>query len=1007
MSEWRVVVNDEETLTQDDGLYDVLVVDTFNPFGSFGEAMLDDTGGELFDKFTRGTKVELVYEAERTDGFESAFVGYVVQTPEGEANGADQLKVKAFTFDQFLRGGQVSADLSGSLISDALETVITEDVPAVEFVASQIDVVDDKELTESYQGDNIEEFLLSVRTKSGNELPEVLPDLTFQFAPAEPTRTERDIGNSDWVTHNITEDGAETRNQVTVSYDNGNRAIQVDNAADQLDISRNLGAPGPGVQGKTITRPKITNVNDAIAAGEQFLRGRAASLTGSVTVTELNDAQPGQVVNINVEPRGIDGDFRIAENRTRWLSETNELVVVAKKGADDDILLEQSRTLDRVSNRDADPSVQPDITTDTKPRSSVEVTAEVTGATTERTVAAGDTLTVSDTDPQTFEFVTVHGTLSIEQTGQSGTDDIVTVSPSSTVNADVARFVNTGRNRLRDAILAGTTLTAFEIGFSPSDDRPIRSDENISGPLRTAEVVNFDLTNDVTVDAGDTLTVPAGEVRPTSRVVVSGTLTVNGELQVLDKPATSFDADLQDAVETRTVGLIESATDNLIALARLEEPLPFVNTAQLAISFGPDAEPTTTFTRQGLEFLSQVLANVPTSFPATYAYGSDDTLPALTDTALGDEVIDTNFDETIVQEADSDAEWQSILNLQSTDPTTVSGGKLQNLQTSFFFEAEDAFFLGGEISDNDASAGAAESVFSSVHDSSTNFSLDYTLPDGNAGLAIRVATPNGEGPEIDFLIDGNIVQRFARDFQIGGGGFSWITRTASIGDLSPGSHSVEIDTVQSSTNGENALIDAVVVFDGRFTPTFDNQVDGDGFLDSPTPFPEQTVIDTQASINVDAGFDRARLRTTWDDTGNQQFIGVSADGNSFVTEDNTQVTTQNIGNTQQAFARFGISNYSPNGARQQSPRLGYESQKVDTTTLAAIGDNLRAEDIGALRLQALIQGTDAVGETFAEAGLKAADGTLLTRSLVPEFAKQQGQKVFSSEILSWQNEDSA
>jgi len=363
MSEWRVVVNDEETLTQDDGLYDVLVVDTFNPFGSFAEAMFDDLEGTLFDKFTRGTKVELLYEAERTDGFESAFVGYVVQTPEGEANGADQLKVKAFTFDQFLRGGQVSTDLTGSLISDALETVITEDVPAVEFLSSQIEVVDDKELTESYQGDNIEEFLLSVRTKSGNELPEVLPDLTFRFAPAEPTRTERDIGNNDWVTHSITEDGAETRNQVTVNYDNGNSAIQVDNAADQLDISRNLGAPGPGVQGKTITRPKITNVNDAIAVGEQFLRGRASSLTGSVTVTDLNDAQPGQVVNINVEPRGIDGDFQIAENRTRWLSETNELVVVSKKGADDDILLEQSRTLERVSSRDADPNVLPDVTT--------------------------------------------------------------------------------------------------------------------------------------------------------------------------------------------------------------------------------------------------------------------------------------------------------------------------------------------------------------------------------------------------------------------------------------------------------------------------------------------------------------------------------------------------------------------------------------------------------------------------------------------------------------------
>jgi hypothetical protein len=654
----------------------------------------------------------------------------------------------------------------------------------------------------------------------------------------------------------------------------------------------------------------------------------------------------------------------------------------------------------------------------------VQVTAEVTGATTQTTVDAGDTLTVTDTDTQTFGFVTVHGTLSIEQTGQAGTDDILTVSASSTVNADVARFVNTGRNRLRDAILAGTTLTAFEIGFSPSTDRPIRSDDSVSGPLRTAEVVNFDLTTDITIDAGDTLTVAAGEVRPSSRAVVSGTLTVNGELQVLDKPATSFDADLQDAVETRTVGLIESATDELIALARLEQTLPFVNDAQIAISFGPDAEPTTTFTRQGLEFLSKVLADVPTSFPTSYAYGSDDTLPALTDTALGNEVIDTNFDETVVQDADSDAEWQSIVNLQNTDPQTVQNGKLQNRQSAFLIEGETSFITGsrGSPAYSDGSATFYGGDFAAVgQEANYDFTTDYRIENPEFYVRVeRFSSPNTAEddaitPGVVFEVDGTLIEEFPRGASFGPNVLSlrWFKKDRDQPadfELPAGNHTISF-RITETTGGQDLgehVIDMVAIVDGDVGHTFDNQVHEDnGYLDAPQPFPPQTVTTTQASTSLDSGFDRARLRTTWNDTSGQQFIGISADGSNFIDTSNTQVVTENIGATNEAFARFGIGNYSPNGPRNQSPRLGYESQKVDLMTLAAIGDNLRAEDIGALRLQALIGGNDAVGETFAEAGLKAADGTLLTRSLVPAFEKQQGQNVFSSEILSWQNEDSA
>jgi hypothetical protein len=264
---------------------------------------------------------------------------------------------------------------------------------------------------------------------------------------------------------------------------------------------------------------------------------------------------------------------------------------------------------------------------------------------------------------------------------------------------------------------------------------------------------------------------------------------------------------------------------------------------------------------------------------------------------------------------------------------------------------------------------------------------------------------------IEWTIDGNVIGD--NEFSIAKSDALW-RRAEQDGNpsLSAGSHFLRCDGVFRFNDpgaDEGGFIDigAVAVYDNRFDYNFDNQPDANLLIDGPELYPDLTVSTTTESNVLPTTFTRGRLRSVWNDTSNDQFIGISGDGSNFITQSNTQVITEDLGEVNSAFGRFGVSRYSPDGPRNVSPRFGYESQTVDSSILAAIGDNLRAEDIGTLRLQTLIQQGDAVGETFAEAGLKAADGTLLTRSLVPEFEKQQGQSVFSSEILSWQNEDSA
>ncbi|AFH22763.1 hypothetical protein OSG_eHP34_00150 [environmental Halophage eHP-34] len=98
--------------TVEDAVYDVdPLSDTANPFGDFCVIKIDDRGGEKFDKYSRGTALEVTIndDGQTFDRFD----GYVVEARETEQSGADALEVEAYTFDQFLRRNTVSNDQTG------------------------------------------------------------------------------------------------------------------------------------------------------------------------------------------------------------------------------------------------------------------------------------------------------------------------------------------------------------------------------------------------------------------------------------------------------------------------------------------------------------------------------------------------------------------------------------------------------------------------------------------------------------------------------------------------------------------------------------------------------------------------------------------------------------------------------------------------------------------------------------------------------------------------------
>ena len=328
------------------------VVDTANPFGDYAVFKADDQGGERFDLYVRGERID-IYPPNSTD---PRFTGYVVERRENEQAGADVLEVEAYSFDQFLRRNTVTNDQRGNTIAQALADIIQTDTP-VTYNAGNVDVGDDQELTRSYQGETVESTLRDLAFKSNNEDFGVNDDLEFFFRERETVHIDRGIDNTQWFNYDIPELGKETINEVEVWFDDGEESVVVDDGTDKLDLQDNLGLPSPGTQRAELNRPLLTDIADAEDVGRKYLAFRNATLSGTVTTFGLYDAEPGDTIDIEIAPRGIDEEFVIAATEYRWGRDETILTIVEKRGDVDDILSELNDSVQRQemesANRDA------------------------------------------------------------------------------------------------------------------------------------------------------------------------------------------------------------------------------------------------------------------------------------------------------------------------------------------------------------------------------------------------------------------------------------------------------------------------------------------------------------------------------------------------------------------------------------------------------------------------------------------------------------------------------
>jgi len=611
---WRVIESETNVV---DNVYDIEIVDTANPFGSYAIVYADDDDGVLFDTFNRGTRVDLQYSENAGVTFEDRFTGYVVETREYDDAGADAVEIEAYTFDQFLRRNNVSSDQTGNTISQALADIIQNDTP-IEYNATFVDVQDDVSLSRSFQGEPVEEVLRDLAFKSANEAFGVDDDGVFFFAPRETEVNTRGIDNTQWFNYDIPEKGKDAVNEVTVFYNDDNDAVVVDDGVDQLDLQNSLGFASPGRQTVEVSRPNIASIEDAEDVGRQILNTRNATLTGEVTTFGLYDAEPGDTINVAIEPRGIDDEFVIAEVSYRWGADETNVVIVEKTGNEDDVINRISDSVRRVETRGAD----------------------------RNTIA--DRIFEVQTDVVIEPTVTIDGT-----------------------TIETARVTNAGLNAIRDGWRGDGNI---EMSF-------IKLGTDGSGLSRA----NTDLVAEV-----DSKT-PTENLPANDTVEYANTFTQTGIEEV-----GIFDID-----------------DSLIARAAFD-PINIDGTVTFSLQVRNCSGNTRSIiVNDGKRTVRDIIADNNPSLPQAYAFGTSNANLDVTNTSLGNETAEQDFENLRVELIGSPTSWDNDVTL--TDPAlkrvapTIGGAKV--VKRAELVEAEDAEdfpddgrIVGGQVNpDNDAS----------------------------------------------------------------------------------------------------------------------------------------------------------------------------------------------------------------------------------------------------------------------------------------------------------------
>lgn len=508
----RVRRQPENELEED--LFDARWLDARDRFARKGTIYADDVSGEKKDNYTFYQRVEIEAREDFDGTFSREFSGIVVETHDQNQNGADVLEADLYSYDYLLRTKQVTDDLSGLSILEALERLIGQS--PVYWNANNVEVGDEQTLERSFQDLKIEKAIRELASLSEDEIYGVNDDLEFFFHPPEVSSSGEEITNADWLDYDFPEKDKENVNEVTVSYgpDGELGQVTVDDAPDKLGRESKLNSDGPPVDNISRTFEDITDPQTAEAKAKEILNFFSRVDIGTVTTWKpLLDVSPGETIDIAINPLNIDDEFRIVDIERKWGKQEVDLTVVNNIGDDEELLVELTDRVDRLESQRRDTDAPVDRIIDTDIAAAIEPNITLGGIPADR-----------------IRLTNVGRNLIREGWRKQGNLDITQIA----VGTD-----NSGLSRTNESLeneTSRSTATESLVG-----DRSVRYEDAI-GDENTREVGLFDSSDNLIVrgifekeslsagDSGVMVQLTVGD-NPENQL---GVLTENGQIAIRD-----------------------------------------------------------------------------------------------------------------------------------------------------------------------------------------------------------------------------------------------------------------------------------------------------------------------------------------------------------------------------------------------------------------------------------------------------------------------------------------
>lgn len=356
--EWRLKLQPSGTIVDD--LFDVESVEALNRYASFFTGYVDDPDGTKFDDFPQGQRADLEYSLDNGTTWTHKQSGFVLRPEDAGADETGIVRVMFAGYDHLLRREPVYETFSAVTISSAVQTLI-EDYTPVNYVAGNIDIVNDATVTREFNGERVDQVLSWLTSYSAGEEYGVNSDLEFFLRPREESSAPSNILDGQWIEYDLPEEGRNAINSIRIFYGTaatGNQgSVIVEDRSNQGELRDRIAGTRRVVFGEDKHYPEIGNRAAARAKGEETLANRSAIQRATIRTFERFGWEPGDIFRLVIPEKNVNDTYRAAEIRHTW---TGDTIVKAAENVDiadlDDLLVGMSEDINRIDLRDTDPS---------------------------------------------------------------------------------------------------------------------------------------------------------------------------------------------------------------------------------------------------------------------------------------------------------------------------------------------------------------------------------------------------------------------------------------------------------------------------------------------------------------------------------------------------------------------------------------------------------------------------------------------------------------------------